>query len=66
MRPLQKIPLEVGKADFTPLVAILIIFLVAGCIERGWHVHKHDAQGRITQTTTVIPSLADAYRAISR
>jgi uncharacterized protein YggT (Ycf19 family) len=33
--PLRKIPLRAGKADFTPVVGIALVFLIAGLVERG-------------------------------
>ncbi len=33
--PLRKIPLRAGKADFTPVVGIVLVFLIAGLVERG-------------------------------
>ena len=35
LRPLKKIPLRVGKADFTPVVGIALVFLIAELAERG-------------------------------
>lgn len=35
LRPLEKIPLRVGKADFAPVVGIALVFLMAELAERG-------------------------------
>jgi uncharacterized protein YggT (Ycf19 family) len=35
LSPLRKIPLRVGKADFTPVVGLALIFLIAQLAERG-------------------------------
>jgi uncharacterized protein YggT (Ycf19 family) len=35
LRPLKKIPLRAGKADFTPVVGIALVFLIAELAERG-------------------------------
>jgi uncharacterized protein YggT (Ycf19 family) len=35
LRPLKKIPLHVGKADFTPVVGIALVFLISELAERG-------------------------------
>ena len=35
LRPLKKIPLRVGKADFTPVVGIALVFLIAEFAGRG-------------------------------
>ncbi len=37
LRPLKNIPLRIGKADFTPVVGIAIVFLVSELIGRGLH-----------------------------
>lgn len=35
LRPLRKIPLQAGKIDFAPVLAMVLIFLVANCAELG-------------------------------
>ncbi|HEX4343801.1 MAG TPA: hypothetical protein VH255_10435 [Verrucomicrobiae bacterium] len=35
MRPLKKLPLEIGKVDFTPIIVIVIVFLTAEGATRG-------------------------------
>lgn len=35
LRPLEKIPLRAGKADFAPVVGIALVFLLATGVERG-------------------------------
>jgi uncharacterized protein YggT (Ycf19 family) len=35
LRPLRALPLQVGKADFTPVVGIVLVFLIAELAERG-------------------------------
>ncbi len=38
LKPLGKIPLRVGKADFTPVVGIALVFLIAQFAGRGLHL----------------------------
>ena len=66
MQPLRKVPLEIGKVDFTPVLTILIIFLVVGGIERGGHFRVSAREGHGVETITLWPSLADVYRTVSR
>ena len=35
MHPFRKLPLEIGKADFTPVLTIVIVFLLAEGLQRG-------------------------------
>jgi uncharacterized protein YggT (Ycf19 family) len=35
LRPLRKVPLQAGKVDFAPLVALALILLAANCVEFG-------------------------------
>jgi uncharacterized protein YggT (Ycf19 family) len=35
LQPLKKIPLRLGRADFTPVVGIVLVFLLAGLAEKG-------------------------------
>jgi uncharacterized protein YggT (Ycf19 family) len=35
LRPLRRLPLEIGKADFTPVLGIVLVFLMAEGAERG-------------------------------
>lgn len=35
LQPLRKIPLRIGKADFAPMVGIVLVFLIAEFAERG-------------------------------
>jgi uncharacterized protein YggT (Ycf19 family) len=35
LQPLRRVPLRAGKADFAPVVGIVLVFLLAGLAERG-------------------------------
>ena len=35
LRPLQKLPLRVGKIDFAPVLSIILVILAAECAQRG-------------------------------
>jgi uncharacterized protein YggT (Ycf19 family) len=35
LRPLRAVPLRAGKADFTPVVGMILVFLFAELAERG-------------------------------
>jgi len=38
LRPLNKIPLRIGKVDFAPVIGIALVFLAAGLAEQGLHL----------------------------
>jgi len=64
IQPLRRFPLELGKVDFTPVLAILIVFLVVGGIERGGHFNM-PSQDHKTRMLILWPSLSDLYRNVS-
>ena len=64
--PLQKIPLRVGKADFTPVVGIALVFLFADCIQNGLKLFPRIGEnGHPLPPVIDIPGLADIYRWLS-
>lgn len=65
MKPLRKIPLEIGKVDFTPLLAIVIVFLIADTIGSGRYFYQRNENRQVTGVIVLWPSLADFYRKIS-
>jgi uncharacterized protein YggT (Ycf19 family) len=65
MSPLKKFPLEVGKVDFTPVLAIVLVFLLAHVIEDGIKIRRRDSNGLMTKETIILPSFPDFYRRIS-
>ncbi|HEY4984077.1 MAG TPA: hypothetical protein VIJ24_03365 [Verrucomicrobiae bacterium] len=40
LRPLRRLPLEIGKADFTPVVGITLVFLLAHFAENGVEIFR--------------------------
>jgi uncharacterized protein YggT (Ycf19 family) len=50
LRPLEKIPLRLGRVDFAPLVGIVLVFLFAELIENG-----------VKMSRFYIPGLVDLY-----
>ena len=39
LAPLRRLPLKVGRVDFAPVVALVVLFLCASLLENGLHVH---------------------------
>jgi uncharacterized protein YggT (Ycf19 family) len=50
LRPLEKIPLRLGRVDFAPLVGIVLVFLFAELMENG-----------VKMSRFYIPGLVDLY-----
>jgi len=65
MLPLRKFPLEIGKVDFTPVLAIAIAFLIAHVIEDGVKIRKQDRIENVTKEIVILPSFPDFYSRIS-
>jgi len=55
LRPLKKMPLQVGKVDLAPLVGVTLVFLLGCTVKEGIHWHWLN-----------IPGLADIYQKLSR
>ncbi len=63
LRPLNRIPLRVGKVDFAPLVGIVVLFLAANVLENGIHIGaRTDQNGQPAPPAINLPGLVDIYR----
>ncbi|MGA2854126.1 MAG: hypothetical protein ABSE90_08355 [Verrucomicrobiota bacterium] len=66
LRPLEKIPLRVDKADFAPVVGIALVFLLAYCVRNGIKLFHHVGEIGSPLTPLInIPGLADIYSWLS-
>jgi uncharacterized protein YggT (Ycf19 family) len=64
--PLRRLPLRVGRLDFSPLVGIVLIFAVAHAAEHGVRTpRRFDAKGKELPRLVEIPGLVDFYRRAS-
>ena len=62
LAPLRKIPLRAGKMDFAPLVGIILIFLIAYCVENGIKTPMRAGEnGKKLPPVINIPGLVDIY-----
>jgi uncharacterized protein YggT (Ycf19 family) len=67
LAPLRHAPLRVGRVDFAPVLAIVLVFLFANFAEHGFKsAPRIDAQGKRQPPLIEIPGLVDLYRAVSR
>lgn len=64
--PLQRLPLRVGRVDLTPVVGIVLVFLVAHLAENGVPPSRLDAKGRRETQPFAIPGLIELYERASR
>jgi uncharacterized protein YggT (Ycf19 family) len=55
LAPLRRLPLKIGRVDFVPVVALVILFLAASFAQNGMHVHNRVFNFDIS-------GLADIYR----
>jgi len=60
LTPLRSLPLRIGKADFAPIVGIVLVLVFAELAENGFHKQLPRANYDIS-----IPGLVDIYRQIS-
>jgi uncharacterized protein YggT (Ycf19 family) len=62
LSPLRRFPLRLGKMDFAPLVAIIIIFLFANFAENGFKTPPRiGANGQQLRPLIDIPGMVDFY-----
>ncbi|MGA2245667.1 MAG: YggT family protein [Verrucomicrobiota bacterium] len=59
--PLRRIPLQAGKVDFAPLVGLVLIFLVANCVEFGIKTPPRMKNGQAASPLVHVPGLIDLY-----
>ncbi|MFM2295814.1 MAG: hypothetical protein RLZZ350_2227 [Verrucomicrobiota bacterium] len=55
LAPLRRLPLKIGRVDFAPVLALVILFLAASFAQNGLHVHNRVCNFDIS-------GLADIYR----
>jgi uncharacterized protein YggT (Ycf19 family) len=66
LRPLEKIPLRAGRADFAPVAGIALVFLLAGCVQDGIKLFPRTGEnGNSLPPLINIPGLADIYSWLS-
>jgi uncharacterized protein YggT (Ycf19 family) len=66
LSPLRIIPLRLGRLDFSPLLGIALVLLIAHAIEHGVKTpRRFDAKGKELPRTVEIPGLVDLYRRVS-
>jgi len=66
LRPLEKIPLRAGKADFAPVAGIALVFLFAFCVQDGIKLFPRAGEnGNLLPPLIHVPGLADIYRWLS-
>jgi uncharacterized protein YggT (Ycf19 family) len=66
LRPLEKIPLRAGRADFAPVAGIALVFLLAGCVQDGIKLFPRAGEnGNSLPPLINIPGLADIYSWLS-
>jgi len=66
LRPLGKIPLRAGRADFAPVVGIALVFLFSECIQNGIKLFPRAGEnGHPLPPLIDIPGLVDIYRWLS-
>ena len=67
LKPLRQLPLRIGKVDFAPVVAIVMLFLAAQIAEHGLRpAPRLDLDGRPEQSEFEIPGLQQLYEWVSR
>jgi uncharacterized protein YggT (Ycf19 family) len=66
LTPLRWLPLRISRVDFSPLVGIVLILLIAHAIEHGVRTpRRFDAKGKELPRRVEIPGLVDLYRRVS-
>jgi uncharacterized protein YggT (Ycf19 family) len=66
LRPLEMVPLRVGKADFAPVAGIALVFLLACCVQDGIKMFPRTGEhGHPLVPLINIPGLVDIYRWLS-
>jgi uncharacterized protein YggT (Ycf19 family) len=66
LRPLEKIPLRAGRADFAPVVGIALVFLLACCAQDGIKLFPRVGEnGHPLPPLINIPGLVDIFRWLS-
>ena len=66
LRPLEKIPLRAGRADFAPIAGIALAFLLAGCVQDGIKLFPRAGENGIPLPPFInIPGLTDIYSWLS-
>lgn len=67
LRPLQSIPLRVGKVDWSPLVGIIVVLLFAHFTEHGIRTPtRRDLNGRPERPAFEVPGLVALYERVAR
>ena len=66
LTPLRRLPLRISRVDFSPLIGIALILLLAQAIEHGVRTpRRFDAKGVERPRLVDIPGLVDLYRRAS-
>lgn len=66
LAPLQRLPLRLGRMDFSPVVGVIVVILLAHVIEHGIKTQRRFDRKGVEQPRRVeIPGLVDLYRRVS-
>jgi len=67
LRPLRRCPLRLNRVDFSPLVGLVLVFLLANAVEFGVRTPRRvDAEsGAESRRWIDVPGLVDLYRRVS-
>ena len=66
LSPLRALPLRIGRLDFSPLIGITLVLLIAHAVEHGVRTpRRFDAKGKELPRLLEIPGLVDLYRRVS-
>lgn len=66
LAPLRRLPLRIGRMDFSPLAGIAIVLLLAHAVEHGVKTPRRFDKKGVEQSRLVeIPGLVDLYRRVS-
>jgi uncharacterized protein YggT (Ycf19 family) len=66
LTPLRWLPLRISRLDLSPVIGIVIVFLLAQAVEHGVRTSRRfDAKGVELRRMVEIPGLVDLYRRVS-
>jgi len=66
LSPLRVLPLRMGRLDFSPLVGIALVLILAHALEHGVRTpRRFDSRGKELPRLVEIPGLVDLYRRVS-
>ena len=66
LTPLRRLPLRIGRMDFSPVIGIVLVILLAHVVEHGIKTpRRFDRKGVEQPRLVEIPGLVDLYRRVS-